>query len=262
MVQVSGARAFVPLMFLGIVHCTDAAPTAWRGSASAGAPQTDRATARDASVYQRARQQMVDEQIAARGVEDPRVIAAMRAVPRHAFVPPRWRSLAYADRALPIDEKQTISQPYVVAVMTELARLVPDSRVLEVGSGSGYQAAVLAELSGEVYSIEIVEALAHAAARTLAGLGYGSVRVRHGDGYRGWPAVAPFDAILVTAAAPRVPPALLEQLAPGGRLVIPVGEGQRQYLEVHERRPGGIAVKRHFPVLFVPMTGEVREAPR
>ena len=184
----------------------------------------------------------------------------MRAVPRHEFVPARWRPLAYADQALPIGEGQTISQPYVVAVMTELAHLQPDSRVLEVGTGSGYQAAVLAEVAGEVYSIEIVQTLAQSAQKTLRRLGYESVRVRHGDGYRGWPEAAPFDAILVTAAAPRVPPALIAQLAVGGRLVIPVGEGARQQLEVHERTPQGVDVERLLPVLFVPMTGEARES--
>ena len=207
-----------------------------------------------------ARRRMVDEQIAARSIRDERVLAAMRAVPRHEFVSARWRPLAYADRALPIDAGQTISQPYVVAFMTELARLQPDSRVLEVGTGSGYQAAVLAEVAGEVYSIEILETLAQSAQNTLRRLGYESVQVRHGDGYRGWPEAAPFDAILVTAAAPRVPPALLAQLAVGGRLVIPVGDGGRQQLEVHERTPHGVVVERHLPVLFVPMTGEAREA--
>jgi protein-L-isoaspartate(D-aspartate) O-methyltransferase len=221
------------------------------GTASAGAGDPTAA----------ARQRMVEDQIEARGVSDARVLAALRKVPRHEFVPTEWRAAAYEDRPLPIGHGQTISQPYIVAVMTELAEIRPKARVLEVGTGSGYQAAVLAELGAEVYTIEIIEALASRAARTLERLGYASVRVRHGDGYRGWPEAAPFDAILVTAAAPTVPPALLEQLAVGGRLVIPVGEGY-QRLEVHTRTPTGFRVERAFPVRFVPMTGEVRESPR
>jgi protein-L-isoaspartate(D-aspartate) O-methyltransferase len=200
---------------------------------------------------------MVTDQIAARGVRDPRVLAAMGKVPRHEFVPAPWRESAYADTPLPIGHEQTISQPQIVAVMTELAALDRDSRVLEVGTGSGYQAAVLAEIAAEVYTIEILEPLAKAARSTLRRLGYASVRVRHGDGYRGWPEAAPFDAILVTAAAPRIPPALVEQLAPGGRLVIPVG-GVPQQLQVVTRTPEGLAVRQIYPVLFVPMTGEVQ----
>ena len=204
------------------------------------------------------RARMVADQIEARGVSDPRVLAAMRAVPRHEFVPERWRESAYRDRPLPIGSGQTISQPYIVAAMTELAALQPDSRVLEVGTGCGYQAAVLQEVAAEVYTIEIVEELARSAEETLARLGYAAVRVRHGDGYRGWPEAAPFDAILVTAAAPRVPQPLLEQLSPGGRLVIPVGEGFQE-LEVHTRTSHGVEVRRVFSVRFVPMTGEIRE---
>ena len=204
-----------------------------------------------------ARERMVAEQIEARGVGDPRILAAMRRVPRHEFVPEPLRDHAYQDRPLPIGHEQTISQPYVVAAMTELAAPGPEARVLEVGTGSGYQAAILAELAGEVYSIEIVEPLAERAAATLAHLGYDRVRVRAGDGYRGWPEAAPFDAIVVTAAPREVPPALLEQLAPGGRLVIPVG-AFHQELQVHRRTEGGIEVESVFPVRFVPMTGEAR----
>jgi protein-L-isoaspartate(D-aspartate) O-methyltransferase len=209
----------------------------------------------------RARNQMVARQIEARGVSDERVLAAMRAVPRHAFVPEEVRADAYEDRPLPIGHGQTISQPYIVAAMTELARVRPGSRVLEVGTGSGYQAAVLAEMGAQVYSIEIVERLARRAGETLARLGYGAVQVRHGDGYRGWPEAAPFDAIVVTAAAPRVPPALLEQLVDGGRLVIPLGRFAQE-LEVHTRVGDRIDVERVFGVRFVPMTGEVREEER
>jgi protein-L-isoaspartate(D-aspartate) O-methyltransferase len=201
---------------------------------------------------------MVSDQMESRGVADPRVLTALRKVPRHEFVPARWRASAYEDRPLPIGHGQTISQPYIVAAMTELTALSEGDRVLEIGTGSGYQAAVLAELGAQVYTIEILEPLAERAAQTLDSLGYDSVEVRHGDGYRGWPEAAPFDAIVVTAAAPVVPPALLEQLAVGGHLVIPVGDSYQE-LEVHERTPEGVVVRRVFAVRFVPMTGEVRE---
>jgi len=203
------------------------------------------------------RERMVRTQLQARGIADPRVLAAMRKVPRHEFVPADLAARAYEDSALPIGHDQTISQPYVVALMTELAQLGPDGRVLEIGTGSGYQAAVLAEVAKEVYSIEILEPLAIRAEATLRRLGYERVHVRRGDGYRGWPDAAPFDAILVTAAPDTVPPPLLEQLAPGGRLVIPVGRN-RQTLEVHRRTADGITVERSVPVAFVPMTGEAQ----
>ncbi|MBW2237428.1 MAG: protein-L-isoaspartate(D-aspartate) O-methyltransferase [Deltaproteobacteria bacterium] len=200
---------------------------------------------------------MVTQQIEARGVEDPRVLEAMRRVPRHAFVPRAQAPQAYADHPLPIGHDQTISQPFIVAIMAELAEVDPGDRVLEVGTGSGYGAAVLGELAAEVYSIEILEPLALRAAATLKRLGYARIHVRAGDGYAGWPDAAPFDAIVVTAAAPRVPPLLLEQLAEGGRLVIPVGDAFQQ-LEVHTRTADGVLRRRVFPVRFVPMTGEIR----
>jgi protein-L-isoaspartate(D-aspartate) O-methyltransferase len=231
----------------------------WAAIALLLASAASAAEAPDPFAAQRLR--MVSEQIEARGISDARLLAALRRVPRHEFVPAAARPHAYEDHAVAIGHGQTISQPYVVALMTELAALQPGARVLEIGTGSGYQAAVLAELGADVHSIEIVAPLARRAAATLARLGYGAVRVRQGDGYRGWPEAAPFDAILVTAAPPRVPPALLAQLAPGGRLVIPVGDVEQQ-LEVHTRTEAGFEVRRVAPVRFVPMTGQVREPPR
>lgn len=205
------------------------------------------------------RERMVVEQIEARGVADARVLAALRSVPRHELVPRGQRDAAYEDVPLPIGHGQTISQPYIVALMTELARIGPGSRVLEVGTGSGYQAAVLAACGAEVWTIEIVAPLAERAARDLARLGYERVHVRAGDGYRGWPEHAPFDAIVVTAAPPEVPAPLREQVRVGGRIVIPVGEtGALQSLEVHERTEDGFRIERVAPVRFVPMTGEAQ----
>lgn len=196
------------------------------------------------------------------GIDDPDVLEAIRTVPRHEFVPGALRELAYDDRPLPIGHAQTISQPYVVALMTELARVEPGDRVLEVGTGSGYQSAVLAELSAEVWSIEIVEPLARQAAADLARLGY-DVRTRSGDGYRGWPEAAPFDAIVITAAPPAVPRPLLEQLAIGGRLVVPVGDAWgAQELVVITRTEDGFERERSIPVQFVPMTGEAQREGR
>ena len=196
------------------------------------------------------------------GIGDPAVLDAIRVVPRHEFVPSSQRELAYADRPLPIGHAQTISQPYVVALMTELARVEPGERVLEVGTGSGYQAAVLAELGAEVWSVEIVEPLAREAAADLARLGY-DVRTRVGDGYRGWPEAAPFDAIVITAAPPEVPRPLLEQLAVGGRLVVPVGDAWgAQELVVITRTEDGLVRERSIPVRFVPMTGEAQREGR
>lgn len=204
-----------------------------------------------------ARERMVEDTIEARGVSDPRVLEAMRRVPRHEMVPWALRYRAYQDRSLPIGYEQTISQPYVVAAMTEAAQLTPGERVLEVGTGSGYQAAVLAELGDvEVYSIEIVEPLANATAGLLRGLGYKDLHLRIGDGFRGWPDAAPFDAIIVTAAPPEIPKPLLAQLAPNGRLVIPVGD-REQHLQVITKQPDGSTTTEDlFEVRFVPMTGE------
>ncbi len=200
---------------------------------------------------------MVQDQIAARGVTDERVLAAMRKVPRHEFVPADRREMAYRDHPLPIGHEQTISQPFIVAVMTELAAVGPKSKVLEIGTGSGYQAAILGEIAGEVYTIEIVEPLAARAKALLARLGYDNVHLRHGDGYQGWPDKAPFDAIVVTAAPPKIPEPLKHQLAVGGHLVVPVG-APRQDLRVITRTADGYEERSEFPVLFVPMTGEAQ----
>jgi protein-L-isoaspartate(D-aspartate) O-methyltransferase len=205
--------------------------------------------------FERARHEMVETQIAARDVRDARVLQAMRDVPRHRFVPAEQRELAYLDRPLPIGFGQTISQPYIVAAMTELLQPKPTDRVLEIGTGSGYQAAVISRLVAKVYTIEIVPELAERAAKTLAELGYANVAVTAGDGYRGIPGEAPFDGILVTAAPEAIPPPLLEQLAIGGRMVIPVGDFFQE-LTLVEKTQHGVRKRSVFPVRFVPMTGE------
>jgi protein-L-isoaspartate(D-aspartate) O-methyltransferase len=188
---------------------------------------------------------------------DPKVLEALRAVPRHLFVPASLQSQAYANRPLGIGHEQTISQPYIVALMTDLLDLGKDDVVLEVGTGSGYQAAVLATLVRHVYSIEIVDALARQASETLREGGYANVTVRAGDGYAGWPQHAPFDAIIVTAGAPRIPPRLIEQLKPGGRMVVPVGppSSTQQLMLVEKRTDGRIRKRSLGPVAFVPLTG-------
>jgi len=207
---------------------------------------------------QAARDRMVDEQIVSRGITDKAVLGAMRRVPRHELVPPEMRARAYSDQPLPIGFDQTISQPAIVARMTELAAVRKGSRVLEIGTGSGYQAAVLAAMGADVYTIEIVEPLGKRAARDLARLGYGNVKTRIGDGYRGWPEAAPFDAVIVTAAPPRVPEPLKRQLKPGGRLVIPVGETVQE-LVVITRTDKGFTEERTHRVGFVPMTGRAQQ---
>lgn len=201
---------------------------------------------------------MVNEQIAHRGVRDSLVLAAMRKVPRHEFIPESYQKYAYADEPLPIGDGQTISQPYIVAVMTETLCLNKNSRVLEIGTGSGYQAAVLGEIAAEVYTIEIVEPLCKRAEETLAGLGYTNVHVRCGDGYRGWPEAAPFDAIIVTAAPDHVPQPLVDQLKPSGRMCIPVGDVYQELMLI-TRTDRGVTQKEVLPVRFVPMTGEAEQ---
>jgi len=207
--------------------------------------------------WHEARERMVRCQLQGRDIADPRVLEAMRRVPRHLFVPVRWRDQAYDDHPLPIGFEQTISQPYIVALMTELARVKPGDRVLEIGTGSGYQTAVLAELGAEIYSIEVVERLSLEAAATLARLGYGSVQVRAGDGHDGWPEHAPFAAAVVTAAPPSIPEPLRQQLAIGGRLVVPVGRSW-QDLVVVLRTGSGFTERTVLPVRFVPMVGEAQ----
>jgi protein-L-isoaspartate(D-aspartate) O-methyltransferase len=199
------------------------------------------------------RDRMVREQIEARGVTDPRVLAAMRAVPRHRLMPTELAARAYDDAPQPIGDGQTISQPYIVALMTEAIEPEPTDRVLEIGTGSGYQAAVLSKLVKEVYSIEIVEPLGLAAAERLQELGYDNVTVRIGDGYKGWPEKAPFDAIVVTAAPPEIPQALVDQLAEGGSMVVPVGTAFQELMLI-EKKKGGEMTKRVITgVRFVPM---------
>jgi len=201
---------------------------------------------------------MVEAQIEARGVADPRVLEAMRRVPRHRFVPLELREQAYHDSPLPIGHRQTISQPYIVALMTELIEPDAGMKVLEIGTGSGYQAAVLAECVERVYTIEILPELGREAAELLEELGFDNVITRIGDGFDGWPDEAPFDAILVTAAPANIPKPLLDQLAIGGRLVIPVGESN-QDLVVVTRTEDNYVTRRASPVRFVPMTGKAQE---
>lgn len=205
--------------------------------------------------YSRERHRMVDEQLRARGIADNRVLEAMRRVPRHSFVPPENRHLAYYDCPLPIGQNQTISQPYIVALMTQLLDLRGNETVLEVGTGSGYQAAILATLAREVHTIERHLALAEIAVQTLTGLGYTNVFVHIADGTQGWQENAPYQAIVATAAAPKVPQPLLDQLADGGRLVIPVGHRGSQFLERWFRHEDKYESEQGAPVAFVPMIG-------
>lgn len=204
---------------------------------------------------------MVNSQIVGGGITDPRVIAAMRRVPRHRFVPDYESEEAYGDFPLSIGHNQTISQPFIVAYMTEALKLKPGEKVLEIGTGSGYQAAILAELGVKVFSIEIVEPLARYAMNNLSKSGYTDVRVRAGDGYQGWPDESPFDAIIITAAPDHVPAPLLEQLAVGGRLILPVGD-YSQSLVLIQRTEEGYQRTELLPVRFVPMTGEAEKGPR
>jgi protein-L-isoaspartate(D-aspartate) O-methyltransferase len=233
-------RSIALLCLLLLASCTDAKPPT---------PATDLAAQRSA---------MVEQQIEARGISDPATLAALRTVPRHEFLPMRLRSEAYADYPLPIGHGQTISQPFIVAFMTEAIRPQPGERILEIGAGSGYQAAILAQMGAEVYTIEIVEPLAEMARQTLERLGYKNAHVKHGDGFRGWPEHAPFDAIIVTCAPDKIPAPLVEQLRDGGRMIIPVGSGMNQELVLLRKKGDKIEKQSVLPVRFVPMTGEAQ----
>ena len=205
--------------------------------------------------FEKERRRMVDEQIVGRGVQDGRVLAVLRKVPRHEFLPEAMRGMAYADNALPIGEGQTMSQPYMVALMTELLGLAGKERVLEIGTGSGYQAAVLAELCEKVYTVERVKGLAEKARATLDRLGYKNVAIKVYDGTYGWKEMAPFDAVIVTAGAPEIPAPLVEQLAEGGRLVVPVGERYSQMLLKIVKTAEGTVTQKSIPCVFVPLIG-------
>ena len=218
------------------------------------------AGAQDDAAFAARRKRMVASQIEARGVKDPRVLGAMSEIPRHLFVPAAVVDRAYEDTPLPIGEGQTISQPYIVALMTERLAVGKDSKILEIGTGSGYQAAVLARIAARVFTIEINDDLARQAAATLERLGFRNVRVRSGDGFFGWPEEAPFDGIIVTAAVPEVPSALFAQLGEGGRLVIPLGDPRTyQVLTVVTKRRGKAVKEPILDVRFVPMTGAVEK---
>ncbi len=208
------------------------------------------------TAFERERARMVEEQLARRGIADARVLEAMRRVPRHLFVEEALRDRAYGDHPLPIGESQTISQPYIVALMTSLLALTGTEKVLEVGTGTGYQTAVLAELARRVCSVERLPALAARARSTLEGLGYRNVWIRVGNGALGWPDEAPFDRILVAAAAPRIPPPLFEQLAEAGRMVLPLGDAEGQTLTLVERVGGEMRTRPHGECLFVRLVGK------
>ncbi len=209
--------------------------------------------------FDKKRKEMVQHQIIARGVTDTLVIKAMMKVKRHLFVPSEIKKYSYSDEPLPIGYEQTISQPYIVAYMTESLKLKGSERVLEIGTGSGYQAAVLAEIVKEVYTIEIVKPLAENAEKILSRLGYSNVHVRCGDGYKGWPEEAPFDAIIITAAPPKIPELLVDQLKPGGRMVVPIGTWYQELVLLIKNKDGSVEKKRLLPVRFVPMVGEIQK---
>jgi protein-L-isoaspartate(D-aspartate) O-methyltransferase len=210
--------------------------------------------------FTNARKRMVKRDLRGRDITDPKVLEVMGRIPRHLFVNPSLQNQAYADHPLPIGEGQTISQPYIVALMTQILEIKPGQRVLEIGTGSGYQAAVLAEMTDQVYSIEIREELTRRAKERLRSLGYDRVRVKHGDGYFGWEEAAPFDAILITCAANHIPPPLIQQLKEGGRLILPLGSTTYfQTLTLLTKKGGKTEVQHFIGVAFVPMTGEVQK---
>jgi protein-L-isoaspartate(D-aspartate) O-methyltransferase len=221
------------------------------------------AAAEDAAAFASARRRMVERDLSGRGIKDARVLAAMNEIPRHLFVPAQARASAYDDRPLSIGDGQTISQPYIVALTSELLELKGNEKVLEIGTGSGYQAAVLARLAARVFSIEIIPALGDRARGLLEGLGFTNIEIKIGDGFFGWEDQAPFDAILLTAASPIIPPALWSQLREGGRLVLPQGEeGQPQKLMRYRKRAGKPVGEEITGVIFVPLTGKIRRQGR
>jgi protein-L-isoaspartate(D-aspartate) O-methyltransferase len=243
------SRAAVILTTLLVAGCALEVREVRQGTSAANDPTT------------RARHRMVEDQIAARGITDAAVLEAMRQVPRHRFVPADQAANAYEDHPLAIGHDQTISQPFIVAYMTQALGLSPPDRVLEIGTGSGYQAAVLSTIVREVYTIEIIPELAAEATETLRELGYENVRVRQGDGYRGWPEAAPFDAIIVTAAPRAIPQPLIDQLAVDGRMIVPVGDWYQE-LVIVTKTSEGVVEQKTIPVRFVPMTGEAEREPR
>ncbi|MFC2087958.1 protein-L-isoaspartate(D-aspartate) O-methyltransferase [Calditrichota bacterium] len=224
----------------------------------ASCKEQDNKRTKTADQFDSQRESMVQTQIFSRGVKDKNVLEAMRKVPRHKFVPNNVKDLAYIDDPLPIGEEQTISQPYIVAYMTEQLELKKEDKVLEIGTGSGYQAAILAEIVDSVFTIEIVDVLAKRAQNTLQDLNYKNVYVKSGDGYQGWKEHAPFDAIIITAAPPRIPKPLIEQLKIGGKMILPVGKIFQELVLVTKTETG-IKKKKLLPVRFVPMTGEIQK---
>jgi protein-L-isoaspartate(D-aspartate) O-methyltransferase len=249
---------FVGLVALLFCNCTSG-QTSVEVQQKAEESNAEQADTQQADAETESRRMMVDRQLAARDINDSRVLQVMREVPRHEFVPKRLRGLAYQDSPLPIGADQTISQPYIVALMTQLVEPKSDHKALDVGTGSGYQAAVLSKLVKQVFSIEIIESLATEAGARLQRLGCDNVQVRHGDGYAGWESEAPFDVIIVAAAPDHVPPALVEQLAPGGKLVIPIGDRLQTLVVIEKKADGSIEKHNVAPVAFVPMTGEARK---
>ena len=212
----------------------------------------------DQDIYTSKRYRMVEQQIERRGIRDSLVLNVMRNVPRHLYVPEGLNDIAYSDRPLPIGERQTISQPYIVAFMTEQLGLKGDEKVLEIGTGSGYQAAVLGEIANEVYSIEIISSLGLKAKKLLKTQGYNNIHVRIGDGYAGWPEKAPFDGVIVTAAPGHIPQPLIDQLKHGGKMIIPVGDYYQELILITKSKKGKVTKKSVLPVTFVPMTGKAQ----
>jgi len=246
----------IVILSLPLSACTPGDPLN-RGEPTQPPKGDPTSAAASADPFQKERLEMVDRQIAGRGIEDPRLLEALRQVPRHAFVPEEYRGQSYADHPLPIGYGQTISQPYVVALMTELLEIDPGERVLEVGTGSGYQAAVLAEMDAEVYTVEIIPELARRAEQDLQEQGYGQVQVKNADGYFGWKEYAPYEKIIVTAAPDHLPQPLIQQLDENGKLVIPIGPiGAVQTLWLFQKVEGELESLNLGPVKFVPLTGE------